>query len=305
MVDLASLRGIVPELSQVPALAYFHENQFAYPENSSQHPSLDAQMVNLYTALSAEKVIFNSHYNKKTFLVGVEQMLAKFPDEKPQNLSAIIQQKSCCIPVGIDKPNLCPSEKVRVNSPVSLVWNHRWEYDKGPDRLLACLRILPKNLALNFHIMGQVFRRQPEEFKEIKVLLQERQWLATWGFVESRSEYLSILDRAHLVLSTAMHDFQGLALLEAGAAGCLPLAPNRLAYTEFLPAHCLYASTIHDIQAEARDFAVALENAVETIQRGEAPGPPDLSRLYWHNLKKTYAAAFESAVEEGVSFAAS
>ena len=32
MVDLCNLRGLLPTLSSVPAILYFHENQFAYPE---------------------------------------------------------------------------------------------------------------------------------------------------------------------------------------------------------------------------------------------------------------------------------
>jgi len=31
MVDLATLKGIVPRLAAIPTLLYFHENQFAYP----------------------------------------------------------------------------------------------------------------------------------------------------------------------------------------------------------------------------------------------------------------------------------
>lgn len=37
MVDLATLRGLVPGLARLPSLLYFHENQFEYPQRSGQH----------------------------------------------------------------------------------------------------------------------------------------------------------------------------------------------------------------------------------------------------------------------------
>ena len=38
MVDVCNLRGLLPHLSRVPAVLYFHENQFAYPERNSGQP---------------------------------------------------------------------------------------------------------------------------------------------------------------------------------------------------------------------------------------------------------------------------
>src|SRR5690606_41387220 len=69
--DLASLRGFVPELGRIPALVYFHENQLAYPESGKQHPSVEPAMVNLYSALSADRVAFNSEWSRRSVLAGV------------------------------------------------------------------------------------------------------------------------------------------------------------------------------------------------------------------------------------------
>ena len=42
-----------------------------------------------------------------------------------------------------------------------------------------------------------------------------------------------------MVLSTALHDFQGLAILEACALCCTPLVPDRLVYPDYFePAFC-------------------------------------------------------------------
>ena len=41
MVDLASLRGLIPKLAAVPSLLYFHENQFAYPAGHQRDENIE------------------------------------------------------------------------------------------------------------------------------------------------------------------------------------------------------------------------------------------------------------------------
>ena len=79
MVDLATLRGLVPCLAQIPSVLYFHENQFDYPQDRQQHSLLEAQMVSLYAALVADHLLFNSHYNRDSFLGGVRALLHRLP----------------------------------------------------------------------------------------------------------------------------------------------------------------------------------------------------------------------------------
>jgi len=50
MVDVATLRGLLPALASVPLTYYFHENQFSYPVGKEQHSSVDPQMVQLRCA---------------------------------------------------------------------------------------------------------------------------------------------------------------------------------------------------------------------------------------------------------------
>ena len=99
MVDLATLRGLVPSLARVPTLLYFHENQFEYPQHRQRHGLVEAQMVSLYSALAADHVAFNSGYNRDTFLAGCDALLGKLPDRVPPGITARLARKSSVLPV--------------------------------------------------------------------------------------------------------------------------------------------------------------------------------------------------------------
>ncbi|MEQ5815981.1 DUF3524 domain-containing protein [Marinobacter sp. NFXS11] len=262
MVDLATLRGLYPRLAHTPCLLYMHENQFAFPVSSGQNASADPQMVNLYGALSADCVVFNSGWNRDSFLAGADSFLQKLPDAVPEGLIDTLRDKSRVIPVPIedrlftDRPSLldqtCPH----------LLWNHRWEYDKGPDRLLKLLTVLhQRSVPFRLSVVGERFRSYPKAFDRIRE--QFGPCIEHWGFLENRGAYDQLLRQADIVISTALHDFQGLSMLEAMASGCVPLAPDRLAYREYVPDVCRYESYHENTALEAEAAADTLENLME------------------------------------------
>jgi hypothetical protein len=82
-------------------------------------------------------------------------------------------------------------------------------------------------------------------YAEITELLGNR--LIHEGWAE-RNEYVDLLNRASVVLSTAQQEFFGIGITEAVAAGAHPVFPNRLVYPERIadfgagPATSLYSS---------------------------------------------------------------
>ena len=238
MVDLATLRGLVPALSRVPSLLYFHENQFAYPEGRNLHGLLESQMVSLYSALAADCLVFNSNYNRSSFLEGCAALLQRLPDYIPTGIDASLADKSHVLAVPVDVPAVEPL--TRPTEGLQLVWNHRWEYDKGPEQLLEIASLLlDKGIDFTLHVVGQQFREQPPALTELKERLEQGGALGHWGYLEDRETYFSLLAACDVVLSTALHDFQGLAILEACALRCTPLVPERLVYPDYFePAFC-------------------------------------------------------------------
>ncbi|MGM0571453.1 DUF3524 domain-containing protein [Marinobacter sp.] len=271
MVDLATLKGLNPQLASTPAILYMHENQFAYPDSGRQHSSAEPAMVNLYSALAADRVLFNSAWNRDSFLDGAYRFIDGMPDRLPPEMTASIRDKSRVLPVPIDDRLFINRHTAPGWSAPHLLWNHRWEYDKGPERLLYLLRELhQRQQPFRLSVVGEQFRRQPQAFGQIREEFGEQ--LVQWGFLEQRGDYDRLLASADIVLSTALHDFQGLAMLEAMASGCLALAPRRLAYPEYVPASQCYESVEEDPAAEARAAADTLQTM---LAQRPAPMSPD------------------------------
>ena len=290
MTDLSALKGMLPSLAAVPSLVYCHENQFAYPARPAARDCHEPKMVSLYAALAADRVLFNSEYNRQSFLQGVQAFLDRMPDAVPPGVVEHLAGKSGTLPVPLETDWFAARPAtVRTDGPFTLVWNHRWEYDKAPERLFGALRQLQQAGAdFRVHVIGQQFRQQPPVFAEMQPQLKDR--IGAWGMVESESGYRQLLQQSHVSLSTAMHEFQGLALLEATACGCIPLAPDRLAYPEFVPAEFRYPSFPDDPARESTAIAARLQVLYEHFQHGELPRAPNVSGLSWVHLRQAYAA---------------
>lgn len=293
MADLSALRGMLPALARVPTLVYFHENQFDYPASGNEFRSVEPQMLNLYTALSADRILFNSDYNRRTLLEGAGRLLQRLPDQVPPGLVDRLADRSEVLPVPLLEESFqAPEERGGV---IQMVWNHRWEFDKGPELLLAAMRLLSaRRDDFILHVVGQRFRRVPEAFGQLRELLGKR--IGHWGHIESIAEYRRLLRQADLVLSTALHDFQGIALLEGVAAGALPVVPDRLAYRELFSAEYRYSG-----DDEAAALADHLEWRLDERNAGVQWQVPDLGRLGWGRLADRYRTVIEQVVVAGAS----
>jgi glycosyltransferase involved in cell wall biosynthesis len=287
MTDLSALKGMVPGLAAVPSLVYCHENQFAFPERRGPLQN-DPKITNLYTLLSADRVIFNSVYNRESFIAGAQALLRQMPDAVPAGVVDSIVGKSCVLPVPLEQHWF--ENRVAIEDReqrFTIVWNHRWEYDKAPERLFAALlKLHQAGEDFRVHVVGQQFRKQPPVFAEMYPRLQ--QYIGEWGMVESEQDYRLLLQRSHVVLTTALHEFQGLAMLEAMACGCVPLAPDRLAYPEYIPDACRYASFPDDADAESAVIAYQLQSLCSQFRHGVLPEAPGVEDFSWKRLESAY-----------------
>ena len=302
MVDVATLKGLIPSLATTPLWLYCHENQFSYP--LSHHlddralNNLDAKMVFVYNCLAAKQISFNSEFNRRTAIDGLQALLKKFPEKIPVSFVDEIMAKTSVLAVPLQTVNavsqpLMTTHQGDKQKSIKIIWNHRWEYDKGPDILLAIVeQLAAAGQAIEFNIVGQQFRQSPAAFSAIKQAIERSATikLGRWGFVQSITDYQQLLTECDVVLSTALHDFQGLSVLEAVQAGCIPLLPDHLVYPEIFSSIYLYPCG-GEPKAIAKEV---LECLCLWRQQQQWPPLPDIRHFDWSQLREQYLAHIKS-----------
>ncbi|MCP4597349.1 DUF3524 domain-containing protein [Neptuniibacter sp.] len=314
MTDLSALRGFVPQLASIPTLVYFHENQFAYPESKNQFKSVEPKVLNLYTALAADRIVFNSEYNRQTMLNGADLLLRKMPDCVPPGVIEHLTEKSLVLGVPLnnecfESTNFDVIKQVRAvqkrglsstanktGLPIHITWAARWEYDKGPDRLLSVLRLLEKRgVDFRLCIMGQSFKNSPQDFEQIREEFGHR--IDHMGYAATKEEYLAWLSCSDIFISTAIHEFQGLSVLEAVAQGCIPVLPDRMSYSEMFSEEYLYACD-KDIEVEAASAVDVIIKQIDLISNRKSI-TPDVAEFSWEMMAEKYRHLIRSVAGEG------
>ncbi|AFG37359.1 tRNA-queuosine alpha-mannosyltransferase domain-containing protein [Spirochaeta africana] len=240
MMNLADLRALwgadCPRL-----LMYAHETQFSYPvpEKAGSHDEfLQTDIRNL---LIADAIAFNSETHRTTCLTHIREYCARVGIAAA--VADVIGNKSCVIYPGcwFEPDNSYDDLNQQKTGSLRIVWNHRWEYDKAPDVFLETLRLLA-SAGSEFQLL--LLGDHTSTAYPIPHDLQKR--ILHAGYVGSRAAYYRMLSRGDVVVSTALQENFGIAVVEAMYHGCLPLLPARLSYPELLPAglqeHGLYES---------------------------------------------------------------
>jgi glycosyltransferase involved in cell wall biosynthesis len=275
MLSLAELRGLAPPAVRgLPGVVYFHENQLTYPAPAAGERDLHFAFTNLTTALAADAVWFNSAFHRDELLGALPRLLARMPDFPPYEAIEAIRARS-----RVEHPGVAemPSRTARRPGPMRILWAARWEHDKNPAAFFAAVdELAARGVAFRISVVGQRFERQPPCFAAARQRQAER--IDRWGYQAARDQYEAALLEADVLVSTADHEFFGLGVVEALAAGAYPVLPNRLSYPEIvggageLADELLYDGTI-------RALSDRLAVLAERLARGDLWwGRPELGR---------------------------
>lgn len=266
-VDVGLLRALVSRVKgwnhNARFCIYLHENQFAYPSRINDPAYFQFTAINFNSCLAADSLAFNSCYNIETFLSGCRRYLKSATDMSLPDMTEILRAKSRVLYPGINFDEFPPFEKKETSTVPVIVWNHRWEHDKNPEEFFESLNILQmKNIKFRLVVLGQSFDESPQCF--VKAEKQFAAEIMHFGFAQSYADYVQLLGKGNFVVSTANHEFFGIAVIEAVRAGCIPVLPKRLSYPELFEKRYLYSSGGLAARLEKlvkKDLRLSLENA--------------------------------------------
>ena len=269
---------------------FMHENQLGYPLSPRDRVDLTYPMINWTSMLAADLVVFNSQYHHDQWFDDIPRFLRQFPDYQQHGLIAEVAARSMVMPVGVDLRRL-DDVAAQPHDVPRIIWNQRWEYDKGPSELAAALVSLQER-GVDFEaiLAGEQFPTDPDEFLALRDTLGDR--IIHYGWAEP-DEYDSLLRSADVVVSTAHHEFFGISVTEAMYAGAFPVLPNRVVYPERIPEH-LHERCLYDEQHDLVDkLALAVSDTALRTQVAETLHPL-MAVADWATVAPQYDRAFLS-----------
>lgn len=295
MLNLAEFAALAPvEISRLPKVIYFHENQLTYPVRIEDERDYQFAMTNLTSALAADAVWFNSRFHMNSFLEALVKFLKSMPDFQPLEVTEIIRAKSSVHPPGIADLTGLPE---REPGPIRILWAARWEHDKNPELFFEAIEILKANeVQFKLSVIGQSFRDRPDVFSEAHRRFAGH--IDHWGYQKTRPVYERVLQQSDVIVSTANHEFFGISVVEAIAAGAYPLVPNRLSYPEILGLAQIENAEQFFYDGSPGDLANKLGRLAARINQGAlypaTINPAILTdRFKWNNLAHQYDRALE------------
>lgn len=274
MLNLAEFIGLAPPpIQPLPRVVYFHENQLTYPVRHQEPRDLHFAYSNFTSTIAADQVWFNSDFHRRDFFDATREYLGQMPDHKSIKLLDEIENRSAVHYPGIESG--LPRSSRR-EGPLRICWNARWEHDKNPKTFFAALRILNQQ-QINFRliVLGQSFQNVPSIFATAREEFAHQ--IEHWGYAPSTEAYRELLHDADVIVSSADHEFFGIGIVEAIAAGAMPVLPDRLAYPEVMQRICsntayrdyLYDGSVASLAKRLGFLARSLDTAAWQTRQAE------------------------------------
>jgi glycosyltransferase involved in cell wall biosynthesis len=264
MLNLAELLGVRADLARIPhKVLYVHENQLVYPVHTDKgerdHVFGHALVV---SCLAADSVVWNSSFNLESFVAAIPSFFSKIPLEsagrpKPAGVQARILAKSKVRYPALFLPaRVVTREAAARPGALKIAYPHRWEHDKNPQAFVHVLgQLAEADLDFAVFVFGGESYEGTNAREELSARIGSAR-IAHTGRVESREEYLRVLANCDVAVSTANHEFFGIAMVEAARLGVACLVPDRLAYVELFTSDARYRTDgelSRRLEAWARD----------------------------------------------------
>ena len=278
-----------------PAMVYFHENQITYPLAPGESMDFQFGFTNITTALTAERILFNSHTHFDAFFSGLPAFLRMMPEYQPKWVTEAIRSRSGVLYPGCQFPAERDALPFSDDSQPLIIWNHRWEFDKNPEHFFDALdAVLGRGLEFRLALLGENFQVVPKTFISARERYGDR--IIRYGYLESREEYIKMLRQGSVVVSTATQENFGISVIEAVRYGCFPLLPNRLSYPEIIP-KSFHSDCLCNDQADlVKKLSFFIANHSQFSKKREKLSE-SAGRFAWENLISQYDEELEKLVQ--------
>jgi glycosyltransferase involved in cell wall biosynthesis len=253
MMHLPAFLGFTRRtLGHASVALYLHESQLLYPDapdprgRPARGRPAEARerlgQVNWQSMAAADHVFFNSRSHLDALRAELPHLLSRAPDASHLPYLDAVLARCSVLPVGFEVDELVRAPRPAPDGgPPIILWNQRWDHDKQPRLFFAALRQLADDgVDFRLALAGHNERVDPREFTEAIGRFGDR---IVGLRPPDRKGYLDLLLRSDIVVSTAAQETFGIAVVEALAAGCVPVLPARLSYPEIVGArheHLLY-----------------------------------------------------------------
>lgn len=292
MLDLPAFCGHARGwMAEMPTALYLHETQPARAALTGEALDDDMAYRNWASMVAADHVFVNSAFHRDALFAALPEVLSGPPDHTHEHLLDAVRARTSLLPVGVDIGAVRAGRARGDDGAPIVLWSHRWDHDKAPQLFFRALRRLDhEGVAFRVALAGANARADPREFIEAEERFGDR--LVHAGHLP-RDEYIDLLGRSAVVVSTAVHEFFGVAMVEAMAAGAVPLLPRALSYPEVV-APCYHEAVLYDAYGDMvrrlRDVLEDLAGARAAVEGLAAT----MDRFDWSVLAPAYDVALEA-----------
>lgn len=276
MVDLSALLGLTRRmLGDTPAVLYLHENQLAFPRDDAS--DVDAAARTWTSLVAADLVMVNSQFHKDVVVGGIDRFLGLAPDLPHHQWRDTVVAKLHVVPVGVDTASFINAARPLRDGPPVILWNHRWDTDKQPQVFVRALqRLADDGVAYKVILAGQDAWHDQTRLAEAVEALGDS---VEYHGEANPDQYRDLLLASDICVSVATHEFFGISVVEAMAAGCVPVLPHALSYPELIPLDLRHAALYPE--GEFRKRLAQVTSNLETHREVTAGLRASMARFDW------------------------
>ena len=283
MLDVASLKGLLPSnWKGIPVVQYFHENQLTFPWSERDAEKARGinhtyEFMNIQSATAADWVWFNSSYHRDVFIKAADRFMKRMPDLKDGYSMKSLAEKSSVLPVGINAPTTVDLERP-IGEPPTILWNHRWEYDKGPNQFLDHINAL-EGAGYDFRLIlcGLQYAEEPPVLQSIREQHQHR--IVHDGYAATREAYLALIESSDFIIHQPVQEYFGVSVTEAMSFGVVPILKADQAYLSWVPAYFLFK--------RPEEMMAKWKHWLQNIADGRIRANATSSQFYWPLVAQT------------------